>query len=301
MSLNSHAAPAENKKDVDKDEDTWEDQFIYSNIAISDWFDGVADGLDMFLVGKRVSNKPNASSVRVENTTVSREGEQVTNNTSLGVALRLPNVEEYWSLKFSSYDEQEERRNIKGQYLKQTPREQNYGATVGLLATIGNIRTTFEPRIELSDPLKVSHSLTFESVGRYRGSTVNPQLEFYADAGDGLGTAQELNFYFKLSRLYSITFVNQGDYKEKTHLFNVGNGVSLGQLLSDKMAFSYNVFFSSNNQPNYHLEGYNFSFGFSHTLYRRILDYQIVPNIDFQEENGFRSQLGITFTVNLSF
>ena len=298
----AHIAQAEPAPEPEKkDEDTWEDQFIYSNIAISDWFDGVADGLDLFLVGKRVSNRPNASSVRVENSTASVEGAPFTNSTSLGVSLRLPNVEEYWSLKFSSYDEQEERRDIKGQYLRQTPREQNYGATLGLLATIGNVRTTFEPRIELSDPLKVSHSLTFESVGRYHQSSVNPQLEFYADAGDGLGTAQELNFYFKLTRIYSLTFVNQGDYKEKTHRFNVGNGVSLGQLLSDKMALSYNLIFSSNNQPNYHLESFNTSVSFSHTLYRRILWYELVPNIDFAKENKFQKKLGVTFNINLGF
>ena len=301
LSLAPKVSWAEETPPEEGEDTSWEETFIYGNIAIAEWFSSMADGLDLFLVGKRVTNRPNRTSFRIENTTVSTESESVTNSTGLSVSLRLPNVEDYWQLKFTTYDEQAESRNIKGEYLRQTPREKNVGATVGLLATIGNVRTTFEPRIELSDPLKISHSLTFESVGKYKKSTVNPELEFYADASDGLGTAQELNFYFKLSDRYSITFVNQGNYLEKTHFYDVNNGVSLGRLITDRMTFSYNFILSSNNQPNYHLESYNASVAFSHILYRRILDYEIVPNVDFQEDDGFHAVLGITFKINLNF
>ncbi|RYZ85908.1 MAG: hypothetical protein EOP06_15515, partial [Proteobacteria bacterium] len=111
------------------DEITWEQWFFKSNIAVSEWFDGVAEGLDLFLVGKKLTNKRNESFIRIENTTVSSEGSSPGNSFAFIVNPRLQNLEEYWHLKFSTYDEQEERRNVKNEYLRQTQRRENYGAT----------------------------------------------------------------------------------------------------------------------------------------------------------------------------
>jgi hypothetical protein len=280
---------------------TFEERLIQGNLMISEWFDSVANGLDVFLVGKRITFRQNESRVVLENATVSVEGEQVTNSTSLGISLRLPNLEAYWSVKFTSYDEQEARRDVKNQYLRQTPRERNVGASVGLLATLGNVKTTFEPRVQLEDPLKISHSLTFESLAQRKIYRVNPKLELYADASDGMGSAQQLNFNFRLTPLYSLTFINSADYKDKTHKYAVTNGLSLGKVINDKASLAYNIIYSSTNQPNYHLEAYNYSISYSQVLYRRILEYQLTPNVEFKNEFGFRAQAGVTLIVTLSF
>lgn len=284
-----------------EEERSWEQIFIQSNIAISEWFDGVAEGLDLFLVGKRVSNRPNQSNVRMENTTISSEGHGVINNIGLSVNPRLPNLEEYWHLKFATYDERESNRRAQDLYLRQTPREKNYGATVGVFKKLGNIRTAFQPRIELQDPLKVSHSLTFESVADLKVYSINPKIEFYANADKGVGVFQSINLFFQLTKLYSITLINQGDYGEKLHLFSVTNGVSLGQFLTPKSALAYNIFFNSTNQPAYHLESYNFSVAYNRVLYKRILDYQVVPNLDFQKAVAFKGVAGISLNINLYF
>jgi hypothetical protein len=280
---------------------TWEQSFIEGNIAISKWFDSVAEGLDLFLVGKKVTKIPNQSNLRFENSTASTEGHSVTNTTGVSVNPRLPNLEEYWHLKFATYDEREDRRNAKNAYLRQNPRAKNYGATVGVFKKLGNIRTAFQPRIELQDPLRVSHSLTFESVADLKTYEVNPKLEFYATPDKGVGTFQALNFNFLLSKIFSLTLINQGDYEEKTHLFSVVNGISIGQVLTPTSAFAYNTFFSSNNHPNYHLESYNFSVAYSQVLYKRILDYQVVPNLDFQKTISFKGVAGLTININLNF
>lgn len=282
-------------------ETNWEEALIQGNINISEWFDSFADGLDLFLVGKRVTKRANQTRVNIETSFVTTEIETFSSAANLGFNLQLPNVEEYWSLKFSSYDEQQEQRNLKNAYLRTTPREKSYGATVGLLANLGKIRTRFEPRIELQDPLKVSHSLTFDSVARVKNFEVNPELELYANSDVGVGCVQYINFHFQLSRIYSLTFVNQGNYEEKSHFYNVDNGISYGQVLDGTSALAYNLIFNSNNRSNYHLESYNISVSYNKVLYKRILDYQLIPNVDFAEDLGFKGVAGLTLNINLQF
>ena len=147
-------------------ETNWEETLIQGNINISNWFDSFADGLDLFLVGKRVTTRRNDTQVSIESSSSITEKDNFSTGLGFGFNLRLPNVEEYWHVKFTSYDEQEEARDVKNDYLRQTQRKTNYGATIGLLAKLGNVRTSFEPRIELQNPLKVSHTLTFESVAQ---------------------------------------------------------------------------------------------------------------------------------------
>ncbi|MGZ3805360.1 MAG: hypothetical protein ACXVB4_14185 [Pseudobdellovibrionaceae bacterium] len=284
-----------------EEERTWEQSFIQSNIAISKWFDDLADGLDLFLVGKRISNRPNQSNIKIENSTTSSEGQGVKNNIGVSINPRLPNLEEYWRLKFATYDEREESRDARNAYLRQTPRERNYGATIGVFRKLGNIRTAFQPRIELQNPLKISHSLSFESIANLKTYSINPKIEFYASADKGVGTFQSLNFYFQLTKIYSLTLVNQGDYGEKLHLYSVVNGISIGQFLTPKSTFSHNIFFSSNNHPNYHLESFNLSVAYNRVLYKRILEYQVIPNLDFQKTVDFKGVAGITLNIILNF
>lgn len=289
------------KNEEQKPRRSLEKAFIYSNIAISDWFDSAADGLDLFLIGRRVTNEKNKTRFRIENNSYSVEGQNVKNFTGVGVLLNLPNVEKYWQLKFTSYDEQEENRDVRQSYLRQTPREQNYGATVGVFRKLGKIRTAFEPRIELSDPLKISHSLQFESVADMKKYKINPKLEFFASASRGLGTYQRVNFNFELTRKLNLTWINEGEYQEKIRFYNVTHGLSLGHYFSEKQVLSYTVLTTSNNRPNYHFDAVNFSVGWSEILYKNMLSYQIVPNYEFARGNKFRGRAGATLNISLNF
>ncbi|RYZ87958.1 MAG: hypothetical protein EOP04_10435 [Proteobacteria bacterium] len=214
---------------------------------------------------------------------------------------RLPNLEEYWHLKFTTYDEQQEGRNAKNDYLRQTERTRNYGASIGLFKKLGSIRTAFQPREELADPLRVSHSLTFESVAESKTYYINPKLEFYAGADKGTGIFQALNFNFYLSKIYTLTLINQGDYQDFLHLYTVTNGISVGQSLDERTAIAYNLFFVTMNKPSYILENYNFSIACSQLVYKRILDFAIIPNVDFSLGNNFKPRAGLTVAFNLNF
>lgn len=281
--------------------ETWTERLIKGNIAISNWFDSIAEGIDVFLAGKQLTQKKNKSKVRLENLTQSTEGKEITNAFSLGVALRLPNLEEYWQVKFTSYDELEEKRRSQTSYLRQSSREENYGASVGIFRKLGNIRTAFQPRVELRDPVRVSHSLSFESVADMKSYSINPKLELYAVADKGTGLFTALNFNFKLTKRYSLTLVNTADYISQQHLQNVTNGFSFEQVLTDKTAMSYGTNFLSNNRPHYHLEGFSFFFSWNQILYKNILDYSLTPHWDFFREDSWHGRAGIALVVGLSF
>ena len=279
----------------------FEEQFIEGNIAVSQYFDDLADGLDTFLMGKRITRRRNETSVRVQNTTIVLEGENTQNSTSIGLNLRLPNVEEYWMLKFTTYDESEERRGVQNGYLRQTPRQQSYGASVGLFRKLGNVNTSFQPRIDLGDPLKISHSITFESVAELPKYSVNPKLELFSDPNDGVGFYTAFNFGFGLSKYYNLTLINNGTYGDKKHLLNTANGFSIGQFVDRKNSVSYSLIFNGKNQPNYHLESYDISVAWSQLVYRKIFDFQLIPYLNFARDHDFRGRPGVILNLNLNF
>lgn len=291
----------EDEETVSPSEETLEEKFIRANIAISDWFNEVAHKIDLYLAGRQLTNRPNETSLRIQSLTTVREGEAVQNLPSISVNLRLPNLEEYWQLKFTSYDERRERREVQREYLRQTPRESSYGATLAWFRNLGAVRMSFEPRLELQDPLKVSHALTFESTGRNEGYEYTPKLQFFANPTQGVGVFTGINIFTELSRYYNLTLIAQGEYEEKSHLFTVTSGFSIGQPLTDRTSLSYSVFTSSNNQPNYHLEGYTVSASWNELIYKRILDYQITPHVDFPRDRNFKGIPGISLTITLNF
>lgn len=281
--------------------ETLEQRLIRHNKEISDWFDNTAEGLDLFLVGQKITNRRNTSHIRVESNSVVKDREGLSQSFGIGVNLRLPNVEEYWMLKLSTFDEQKERRRSSSNPRKQTERERNYGATIGLFRKLGDVKASFEPRIELQDPLKVSHLIRFESIANMKSWEVNPRLEFFANPDQGTGIFTAINLNFILTPVFNLTFVNEGEYLEKTHLFTATNGFSLGQVVTDRSGLSYSLMFGSNNQPNYHLENYVVTLAWNQIIYRNILDGSIGPFLDFQKTNSFTGVPGAFLNITLIF
>lgn len=278
-----------------------EKRLIQGNIVIAEWFDGVAEGIDLFLVGRRMTSRKNETNLKIENLTFNRENEPSENVTSIDLNLRLPNLEEYWQLKFTSYDEQQERRSVRNNYARQGPRQSNYGATLGFFRKLGSFRASFQPRIGLRNPLFVSHSIILESVAEVKNFEVNPRIELFANPTKGVGFFQALNFNWRLTDIYSLTMINEGEYVEKTHELSETNGFTLGQIINDISTLSYSVMFVSTNRPDYILDGYTLSVTWDQLIYKKILDYQITPYLDFPSGTEYRGSPGITFVVGLTF
>lgn len=268
---------------------------------ISGWLDSLAEATDLFLTGRKFSKKANETRVRIENSSISNEGQGVVNNTSFDVQLRLPNLEEYFQLKFTSYDDQQE-RSVRRKYLRQTQRRENYGASVGFFKNIGNVKTVFQPRVQLRDPLKVSHMLRLESLVEMTKSNLVPRIEFFADPDKGTGIFNSLSLNILLTKKYTLTFINEGEYDDKLDIhFRATNGASITDAIGETMALSYILLFDSNNLPTYHLDSYDAAIAWNQLLYKRILDYQLIPHLNFAKANHYKGRAGITLNVNLNF
>lgn len=288
-------------KQAPEAEATLEQTLIDQNILISEWFDGVAESIDFFLVGEKSTKNQNQTRITVENTSYSRESEDLRNNTSIGVFPRFPNLEKYWALKFTTYDEKEARRGIKENFVNKTTRRKNYGATVAWYRKFGSVRTSFEPRIELQDPLRISHSLTFDSSAKFEEYEIRPKLELYTSARRGPGFFEALDFVFFLNKDWTLTLINQGDYLDQTRTYTANNGFSIGHEISKKSVISYGLIFSSTNRPNYHLASYVASVSFNEILYKKVLDYTITPYLEFSETQSFKGEVGGVLNIRLTF
>lgn len=277
------------------------DKAISNNLAISRWLDEMATELDLFLVGKRVTDRKNETNIKIDNSTYIEEHKQLNNTTSFNLNLRLPNWEDYWQLKFTSYDESEERRGIQRGPLRKTPRERNYGASVGFFRQLGDVATSFQPRIDLGSRLKVSHSLGFDTKIDQKTYELVPKLEFYAKAEQGTGIYHSFNINIPLNEIFAISFINNAEYEDKKHNFTVANGFAVAHGITERSSFAYSLIFGSNNRENYHLEDYTLSVTWSHVVYKKILDYQIIPYLGFPRTRSFKATPGITFNVGLMF
>ncbi len=277
------------------------DRFIAKNIEISEWFDNVAEGLDLFLIGRKVTKRKNETQVLLGSSVFVKEREGTETTAELDVNLRLPNVEDYWQLKFTSYDANQDRRIIQRGTFRRTPRQRNYGATLALFRNLGKVRTSFQPRAALQDGLKVSHSLVFESVAETDKYKLNPKLEFFANANEGAGTYLAINFHFNINDTFTLTPVNDAEYKDKLHTLVVTNGMVLGHKLTEFKSLAYNLFFESTNRDEYHLEGYTTSVTWAEVIYRNVLSYSISPSVSFAKPQSFVATPGIVFRVELQF
>lgn len=279
---------------------TFEEEMLATNRNISNWFDQIADSVDLFLVGRRVTTKPNNSRIVFENTTYSRESSNLTNLTNVSINPAFPNLEKYWNLKFTTYDDTTIARGEEKGYARAAPK-QNYAATLGLFRKFNDVRIAYEPRLEIRGDPQLSHFLTFDTVADYTWVRVNPKIRPFASSIYGTGVFQALNLSFDLSPTYSLTWINEGEYEDRTTQYSVTNGLSLAHSLTDKTAVAYGLSFYSNNKPVYHLDAYSVSFTWSEAIYKDILDYQITPHIDFTEQENFRGFFGIIFGFRVYF
>lgn len=147
----------------------------------------------------------------------------------------------------------------------------------------------------------MSQTLRFESVADLKTYQINPKLEFYANADNGTGIFWNLNFNFTLNKVLSFTLLNEANYEDKAHLYSAGNGFSLGQFVTPTSTIAWALTFNSNNRPSYHLESYVVSIAWNQLLYKKILDYQIIPHLDFNKEFSFKGRTGLIFNLNLTF
>ncbi len=274
---------------------------IDHNIRFSERIDSMAEGLDVYLTGRKVTREKNQTSVILSNSTYHSEGESISNDTNLDVNLRLPNLEEYWQLRFTSYDENEADRGVNNTYFRRAPRGDNYGASLGFFRKIGKLRTAFKPRLKLSDPLQISYVLRLETEATGKNIMIKPRFELFAHPKKGTGTFGALNLDYRFAPKYSGSLINEGEYQDFGNEFNVSNGAILTHMIDKKTMMSYSSIFFSKSRTSYHLVNYVFSVGWNQVVYRRVLEVGLIPYLDFAKSRSFKGRAGISFNMSLIF
>jgi len=285
----------------EKVEEIFEKKFVESNIAVSNWLDRVAEKIDLFLVGKKLTNKKNKTSVKIQNSSFSTEGKPVTNTVNIAFNPRFHNLEEFLQLKFTTTEDRDNARKVVSESSNVHQTEKNYSTSSLLFRKLGVVQTTFQPRIALGNPIKLSHSLNFESAAKIKSAYVNPKVELFADADRGVGIYNAINFQYNLTPVFNLTLINDGEYLDKVHSYTVNNGVALGQAINQRVDFAYSLVFTSINQPHYHLENYTFAFAWNEQYYKRILMLQFIPQLDFHKARGFKGAAGFTLNISVLF
>ena len=288
---------------------------IAQNKQLSRNLDDLAREIDLLLASRRVSEKTNKTRAILSGFMESREGRAPEYSAHINLDLRLPNLEEEWKLKFSSYDEEDEFEGLDRNRYGAQPQEQKYGASIAYVREIKSVKTTLRPRIELKDPLVSGFLLKLENVVRLTFMDVKSQLKLFAHSEDGTGQAFTIDFERKLTSSTVLRLFNEQQYLEKDNLFIVAQGPSILYKINDRMALSPTFSFQSTNRhtpedravtpqtrhPGYHLEGYSFYVSFRHQLYKNILHYQVTPNWAFTKEYQFKGRAGVNLNIEVIF
>lgn len=284
-----------------KEREGWIGSMIDYNEYISEKIDLWAERLDLFLSRRRFTEDPNESTVILRSFFSHEEGGKKDSSFNFDLNLRLPNLEERWSLRFTSYDPNEEERGIRSQQQRIRARERNYGAGLALLQELGNIRTTFQPRIELKDPLQTSYTLRFESIARAKPIRVEPRVELFADSEKGTGQFASLNMEIKASEGITVLQFNEEQYEDAENIFTTTHGVSVSKGVGRRQGINTTISFRSVNRPAFHLSDMTASAAYYSEPYRRVLAYHIGPYWLFAKENRFKGKVGLVFEVQLIF
>ena len=259
-----------------------------------------AEQIDITLAGKRYTDHANDSRATLSQLVNWTEGGVVRTSTDFGVNLRLPNVEKHWQLRFSTYDEEKEERNLTQRRVRNAPREREYGTSLFFLRKLGDVKITFQPRLQLKNPLDMSYVLKFTSAAAQKRFRIEPKLELFADATKGTGEYFSLAFVYQLRKTLELAFESEEEYTAKDHSFTTRHGLTLDYAHSKRDGFGTAVVVSSANH-NFHLTNITYNVQWSHIFYKDLLVSGLSPYLAFDKSNRFKGKAGISFILTALF
>jgi len=281
--------------------------YLRANKSAAGFIDRMGHQADIFLSGERYVSKrrkKNKSTVTLKNAAywVEGKGDDIDYSTQVDVRLLLPHLEDKWSLRFTSYDEDEDERGINRKRPKTTPRRENYGTSIAVLQKLGDVDITFRPRVQLKNGLETSHLLKLESGGEVRGITVVPRLELFARPEVGTGQLFALDFGYALNNALTFFVSNEQEYVDYENKLSTNHELAVIHSFEEDKSLKYAVLFQSDNQPkHFHLREYVFYTSYTHAFYQDQLHYNITPRVGFNEDNSFRPKGGLLLALDLIF
>ena len=260
-----------------------------------------AEKTDLLLAGKKYTDKVNETSISLSQLVGLVEGGRERSSTDFGINLRLPNLEKRWQLRFTSYDEEEEARDLQQRRVRTRGRDRDYGAGLFFFRKLGNVKVTYQPRLALKDPLEVSHNLRFESVADQKPLRLAPSLRLFAEPEKGTGVFGAIEFIAELNKFTSFSVQNEAEYRERGNYFLSQHGVGIDYALTDDKGVGFATIVGLNNRPTYHLDILTLAPAYSHEIYLKRLKYSLTPYLAFAKGDNFKGKAGISLTVELVF
>lgn len=282
-------------------EKSFEERALEAGDEISKGLGSTAELIDITLAGRKYTKKPNPSTLDIRQLFTWTEGGRFRPSTDFGLNLRLPNLERRWRLRFSSYDEEVESRNLTQKRVKIRPREVDYGAGLLFFERLGNIRTFFQPRVRLKNPIDVSYLLRFESESEWKPVRLNPRIDFFADPSKGTGEFASLEIVVSLSERWELSQQNSEEYRAHENRFSTQHGIGLERGLSDTQSIGVALSIESHNRPAYHMDSYTVSTAYGQQIYPKRLNYSVTPFLAFTKASSFKGSPGLTLALTLMF
>ncbi|MGZ3724014.1 MAG: hypothetical protein ACXVA9_13820, partial [Bdellovibrionales bacterium] len=134
---------------------TLEEKARKASEKVQDEVQDLAEKLDLALAGKKYSKDANTSRINLSQLVSYTEGGKLVKGTDVGINLRLPNVEKRWQARFATYNEEQEERDMQQRRVRTAPRPRDPGASLFFFRKLGDIQTSFRPKLQLKNPLEM--------------------------------------------------------------------------------------------------------------------------------------------------
>lgn len=278
-------------------------QIVDTNIQISNWIDKYAESLDLYLSGKRFTRQVNKSRATVSQQVVWAEGGEISTKTNFDLNLKLPNMEKKYKLIFSNYNKSEKYKSSFSRKFADGPAQDDddYGAAIGFFREIGKVKTTFQPRVKLKDPLETNYILEFEQNKTTKSFSRTQTFQLFADSEKGTGEFFSFDYTKPIAPGWTGTLLLEEEYQDFLNLFTTSSGLGFNQLLSQNMGMSYSMSFYLISRPSYHLDTIKVGPAFSHRLWKNVLHYTVIFTQSFKKDNNFKGESSLAFIVDAIF
>lgn len=284
----------------------WLEKYLPHERRIAGWVDNTARGIDRFFGTDDAWRVDNDSYLRVINDLRWGDGEGVTNEFRPRLRLDLPTASKRLRLLIES-DSAEER----------TAAEQ---AVPGLQTSEDRRRTTVFGVGTNFEGWFPEWKKQFQSGVRAR-LPLDPYARFVARRDIPLGGKWELNSYNRFAwfnsdgysaksaitigkptapdwRLYYSTNLA---WREERDYLEFAQSANLANVLSSHSAITYTAGFSGMSFSRPEVHNYFLTANYRHNVARRLVYFDVIPELGFADENDFDPRFALTFRIELYF
>lgn len=274
---------------------------IEQNRSVAEKIDQYAEKLDLYFAEDRFTHAKNKTTLSLHNPIKWREGGEVNFSPHFGLMLHLPNTQERFKIRFTSYDEDATETGINRHRYQEPQGDKSYGTSVEVIQELGDIETTFRPRAEWSNKLLTSYLLKFASTVEHSFWSFKPEFQLFARSDLGTGQFLSLNIHVLISDTNAIRIINEEQYADGNNTMTTNHGVELLHFYNERMEHLHSLIFQTANREIFHNEQAIARSEFRHKIRPEILHYSLTPTLIFKKERRFRPTTELNAGLSVIF